>query len=78
MSDANTANTAGLDLNSRIADLFDAVQPSGNNTRLHMFGFEPEHGREKLVLVVHGAEATLLMQLILEHAEPIFEKAEVV
>lgn len=66
-----------LDLNDPIARLFNEVTPGGNNTRLHLFGFPAEHGREKLVLVAHGSEAALLMQLILQSAEPIFEKAEV-
>lgn len=66
-----------VELTDTLEAVFKAVSPSGNNTRLHLFAFAPEHGREKVVLVAHGSEAALLMQLILRNAEPIFENTEV-
>ena len=64
-------------LSDPIQRLFDETMPAGSNTRLHLFSFEAESGRERLVLVLHGSEAELLLRLILQAAEPVFDKAEV-
>jgi hypothetical protein len=73
----NGHDTPQIGLDSPISAMFEAHMPHGNNTRVGLFAFPAESGREKLALIVHGAEAELLMRLILETVEPIFEKAEV-
>lgn len=45
------------------------------NTKVGIFAFPAEHGREKLLFVAHGPEAEAFMQLLVQAAGPLFDAA---